>query len=178
MREELGMRTVLNTVEKMIDYAYSPYITYGVFHNTVFERTAKVLSSLQYRRALIVQGAEGSDDLYIHRPTRTYLVEGNESHLLVIDPESYGLDIPMSEAEWTVELQLQVTNEVLQGNGELAYLNQVMLNAGVRLWLADRAASIEQGIYTCKQLLDNGTAWEIYQSWQGAMRAELSTNMK
>ncbi|WP_370639167.1 hypothetical protein [Cohnella sp. REN36] len=71
IREELGMRTVLNTAEKLIDYAQSPYIAFGVYHNTVFDRMARLLTKLEYRRALIVQGVEGSEDLFIDRPTRT-----------------------------------------------------------------------------------------------------------
>lgn len=172
LREQLGMRTILNTVEKMIDYSYSPYITYGVFHNTVFERTAKVLSSLQYRRALIVQGAEGSEDLYIHRPTRTYLVEEGEASLLVIDPETYGLDIPVPEKEWTVKEQLQTTYEVLQGGGHLACMNQVLLNGAVRLWLAEKVDSIEQGLYICKGIIDNGEAWSMFETWRRSMQSE------
>lgn len=173
-REELGMRTVLNTAEKLVDYSCSPYLVYGVYHNTVFERMAKLLVKLEYRKALIVQGAEGSEDIFIERPTRTYIVEDGEARLHVIDPETYGLDTPLPETEeaWTAAKQIEVTEAVLQGGGHIAYMNQVLLNAAVRLRLSERVESIEEGLYTCKHLLENGSAWELYRKWKGAMLAE------
>lgn len=101
IREELGLRTVLNTAEKLVDYGSSPYIVFGVFHNTVLEKTAKLMQNLNYRRALIVQGSEGSEDLFIDRPTRTYLLANGEVSLQVIDPEMYGLDSVVPEHNWT-----------------------------------------------------------------------------
>lgn len=172
IRIELGMRTVLNTAEKLIDYAHSPYLIFGVFHNTVFERMAKLASNLEYKKALIVQGTEGSEDLFIERPTRTYYVKNGDSHLNIIDPDTYGLETAVPEIDWTPAEQLRVSESVLQGRGHIAFVNQVLLNAAVRLQLAEKVDSIEEGLYICKDLLDNGTPWELYRKWHNAMRSE------
>lgn len=172
IRIELGMRTVLNTAEKLIDYAHSPYLIFGVYHNTVFERMAKLANNLQYKKALIVQGMEGSEDLFIERPTRTYFVEDGQSQLHIIDPDTYGLETPVPEIDWTPAEQLRVSESVLQGRGHIAFANQVMLNAAVRLKLAEKVESIEEGLYTCNDLLDNGAPWEIYRKWQNSLRSE------
>ncbi|MGO4952633.1 anthranilate phosphoribosyltransferase [Paenibacillus sp. DRB1-1] len=176
IREELGLRTVLNTAEKLVDYGSSPYIVFGVFHNTVFEKTAKLMQNLNYRRALIVQGSEGSEDLFIDRPTRTYLLANDEVSLQVIDPEMYGLDSVVPEHNWTPAEQLRITEEVLQGTASIAFSNQVLLNSAVRLFVAGRVDSIEEGLYTCKPLLENGDAWDLYKQWREAMlRTEIKT---
>ncbi|MGO4547234.1 anthranilate phosphoribosyltransferase [Paenibacillus sp. 2TAB23] len=172
IRVELGMRTVLNTAEKLIDYAYSPYLIFGVYHNTVFERMAKLANNLNYKKALIVQGTEGSEDLYIERPTRTYFVENGQSQLNVIDPDAYGLETAVPEKDWTPAEQVLETEAILQGRGHIAFANQVLLNAAVRLQLAEKVDSIEEGIYICKDLLDNGAAWELYRKWQSVMRSQ------
>ncbi|MBD2869206.1 anthranilate phosphoribosyltransferase [Paenibacillus arenilitoris] len=172
IRVELDMRTVLNTAEKLIDYSYSPYLTFGVYHNTVFERMAKLANNLKYRKALIVQGAEGSEDLFIERPTRTYFVEEGESRLHIVDPDAYGLETALPDVVWTPAVQLRVSEAVLQGRGHLAFVNQVLLNAAVRLQLAGKVESVEEGLYTCKALLDDGAAWELYRKWQNVMRSE------
>ncbi|WP_123040335.1 anthranilate phosphoribosyltransferase [Cohnella candidum] len=169
IREELGMRTVLNTAEKLIDYAHSPYLAFGVYHNTVFDRLGRLLTSLEYKKALIIQGAEGSEDLHIDRPTRTYLVENGEAHLRVIDPDAYGLETPVPESEWTAADQLRVAEEVLRGQSEAAYLHQTVLNAAVRLTLADKAESVEQGLYTAKAVLDSGDAFARYEEWKSTL---------
>lgn len=48
----------------------------------------------------------------------------------------------------------------------MAFYNQVLLNGAVRLHLAKRVDSIEEGVYTCKSLLDNGIAWANYLKWR------------
>lgn len=169
-RLELDMRTILNTAEKLVDYTHSPYLVYGVYHNTVFERMSQLTQQLSYRKALIIQGPEGSEDLYIDRPTRTYAVSGSEAVLQVVNPDEYGLETPVPETDWTAKEQLAMTEAVLQGRGPLALTNQVLLNAAVRLQLAQRLNSVEEGLYTCKALLDEGAPWELYRKWIGAMK--------
>ncbi|MCM3781506.1 anthranilate phosphoribosyltransferase [Neobacillus mesonae] len=169
LREELGLRTIFNTAEKLIDYSHSPYLVFGIFHNTVFEKTAKVITDLNYRRAMIIQGSEGSEDLHIHRPTRTYLVDGGQTTLQVLDPEMYGIDSYVPELKWTAAKQAEVTLEVLQGKALMPFTNQVLFNAGVRLFIAEQAPSIEEGIYISKSLLESGAAWKTYQLFHDHM---------
>jgi anthranilate phosphoribosyltransferase len=172
IREELGMRTILNTAEKLIDYSHSPYLVFGVYHNTVFERIAKLSQQLAYRKALIVQGAEGSEDLFIERPTRTYLVENGQARLHVIDPDRFGLETPVPDMTWTAAEQLRTAEAVLQGSGHLAFANQTLLNGAVRMQLAGRVESVEEGLYVCKDMLDSGAPWELYRKWKHAMQGE------
>jgi len=173
IREQLGMRTVLNSAEKLLDVATSPFIVFGVYHNTVFDRLARLLIKLGYRKALIVQGAEGSEDLFIDRPTRTYWVENGEFQLQVYDPETYGLEAPVPEKDWTPQEQVAVAEEVLRGEADLAFTNQVLLNGAARLHLAGRVGSLEEGLYACKALIDGGEALATYERWLQAMKEPL-----
>lgn len=166
IREQLGMRTVLNTAEKLIDFGRSSSLVFGVYHNTVFDRLSRLAAKLGYSKAMIVQGAEGSEDLHIDRPTRCYLVENGEATLLVVNPEAYGLDTPVPEIAWTPALQARVTETVLRGDGDLAFVNQTLLNAAHRLHLAGRADSVEEALYVCKGLLEAGAAWNVYAKWK------------
>lgn len=171
IRLELGMRTVLNSAEKFIDFSHSPYLAYGVYHSTVFDRMARLISHLGYTKALIIQGVEGSEDLHIDRPTRTLRIENSESTLEVIDPKSFGLHAEAAEVEWTQQQQLLVTQNVLRGEAEPAYRNQVILNAAVRLQLANRVNSIEEGIDTSAALLENGAAQEVFNRWSSLVKS-------
>ncbi|MMZ70384.1 hypothetical protein D1872_334100 [compost metagenome] len=55
----------------------------------------------------------------------------------------------------------------------MAFMNQVLLNGAVRLHVAGRVDSIEEGIYTCKLLLENGEAWRTYTGWRSVMQESL-----
>lgn len=50
LREDIGMRTILNTAEKLIDYSCSPYIVFGIYHNTVFDRISRLVVKLGYQK--------------------------------------------------------------------------------------------------------------------------------
>ncbi|MEK4359266.1 anthranilate phosphoribosyltransferase [Paenibacillus sp. FSL M7-1455] len=174
IREELGMRTVLNTAEKFADYGCSAYLTFGVFHSTMFDRIGRLTSRLGYRKGMVVQGSEGSDDLYIHRPTRICRIENGETCLQMIDPETYGLDTPLPERSWTAAEQAAATEQALQNAGHIAFIHQVLLNGAVRLHLAGRADSIEEGIYACKALLESGRPWALYRRWMELVKNQPS----
>ena len=62
----------------------------------------------------------------------------------------------MPELVWTAAKQLEVAESVLSGEAHIAFVNQVLLNGGFRLYAAGRVNSIEEGIYTCQGLLESG----------------------
>lgn len=178
LREDIGMRTIFNTAEKLIDYSCSPFIVFGIFHNTVFDRISRLIVKLGYQRGLVVQGVEGSEDLYIDRPNRVYRIQDGAAELDIIDPEALGLEVTLpEEQEWTALRQLRIAEEVLQGGGHMAYYNQTLLNAAARLHAAGRVNSIEEGVYTCKPLLDNGRAWEVYSKWKNSMLCSTAASL-
>ena len=61
--------------------------------------------------------------------------------------------------EWTAELQAETTLSVLRGEAALPYLNMVLLNSAVRLWVAEKAGSIEEGIYMARHAIEQGAAF-------------------
>jgi anthranilate phosphoribosyltransferase len=78
--------------------------------------------------------------------------------------------VEVPELEWTAELQGQIALSVLRGDAELPYLNMVLLNSAVRLWVSQKAGSIEEGIYMARYAIDQGHAWSIYKEWSEALK--------
>ncbi|WP_370639166.1 hypothetical protein [Cohnella sp. REN36] len=66
---------------------------------------------------------------------------------------------------------MRMIEAVLQGDGELAFTQQVLLNGAVRLQLIGKVGSIEEGLYACKSLLDSGQPLERYAEWRRLLRA-------
>ncbi|KIL38764.1 anthranilate phosphoribosyltransferase [Gordoniibacillus kamchatkensis] len=169
IREELGLRTVFNTAEKLLRYSDAPYMAAGVFHGTVFEKVAKLVMDLGVERGIIVQGMEGSEDLGVDKRTRTYLIHGGASELFIVDPELYELQVEVPDAEWTAARQAEMTLSVLRGQAELPYWNMVLLNSAVRLWIGEKVGSIEEGIYRARAALDEGKALAAFDRWKAAL---------
>jgi anthranilate phosphoribosyltransferase len=170
IREELGLRTVFNTAEKLLRFSDAAYMAAGVFHGTVFEKIARLVMDVGVKRGIIVQGMEGSEDLRVDKPTRTYLLRNGASELFIVDPEVYGLQAEMPDVEWTAARQAEMTLSVLRGEAELPYRNLVLLNSAVRLWIGEKAGSIEEGVSRARAALDGGKALAAFERWKAAAR--------
>ncbi|HZG74234.1 MAG TPA: anthranilate phosphoribosyltransferase [Paenibacillus sp.] len=167
IRTQLGLRTVFNSAEKLVRYSDAPYLAFGVFHGTVFDKMAQLVSSLGYRRAIIVQGSEGSEDLPVHKRSRLFLVQDGVSELVIVDPEVYQLQGELDEdAEWTAERQAATCLAALQGAAPLPYTDMTILNAGVRLWLVGAAGTIDEGLDLARVTLSSGQAYKKFVQWR------------
>ncbi|TBL75656.1 anthranilate phosphoribosyltransferase [Paenibacillus thalictri] len=169
IREELGLRTIFNTAEKLIRYSDSTCMVAGVFHGTVFEKLAKLVIELGIQRGLIIQGMEGSEDIPVDKSTRTYLIRNGSSSLYIIDPEYYELQAEAPEEDWTASRQAAAALGVLHGNADMHHMNAVLLNSAVRLWIGSRADSIEEGIYRAKAAIEEGAALQACLRWTHAL---------
>ena len=78
IRQELGLRTLWNTVEKCVNPQDSGAQIIGIFHEPVIEKLRQAITkekSLPPRRILFVCGSEGGVDLYTHRATHCHLLD-------------------------------------------------------------------------------------------------------
>jgi hypothetical protein len=134
-----------------------------------------------FKRILIVQGIEGNEDVPTSRPCRAFLWErgepGSENREprtensepdgegmagateFRIDAAEYGLQAATKEemAGGDAGENAAVARRVLEGEAG-GHRDLVLLNAGVRIWLAERAASIGDGIATAREAIDSGAA--------------------
>ncbi|BCJ85194.1 anthranilate phosphoribosyltransferase [Effusibacillus dendaii] len=164
IRKDLGVRTLLNYTEKFLNVADADYLVAGVFHTSALDKAAELTLRLGYRKAMIVQGIDGSEDIPTNRPSAFLIIENGKSEKQLIDPKQYGVDEPYEVARLTATEQAQLITSVLQG--EASFRNMVLLNSGLRLWFTGQSESMEAGIEQAKQLLDTGKAWEQFQQWR------------
>ena len=80
IRQELGLRTLWNTVEKAANPLQAPAQIIGVFHEPIVAKLHEALMAqeLPPQRLLFVAGVEGSTDLHPHRETICYLYDREE----------------------------------------------------------------------------------------------------
>ena len=70
VREEYGLRSFFNSVEKLLNPFGASTAVVGVFHGPVLPRVAVALQAQGYRRGLAVHGPEGSLDVLPSRVTK------------------------------------------------------------------------------------------------------------
>lgn len=169
IREQLGLRTVMNTAEKLVDFGRSPCLAMGIFHHTVVERIGLLLARLGYERAAIVQGMEGSEDVHIDRPTRMWLVTDGTVTAATVDPAAHGLQREVPQLDWTAETQMAMAERVLAGEAPDAFRDLAVLNAAYRMQVAGLTENLETGIKQAGAILASGKAFSRYKAWRAAL---------
>lgn len=91
VRKELGIRTVFNILGPLTNPAGATYQVMGVYDGSLVEPLAQVLSNLGVKRAMVVYGRDGLDE--ISASNETFVCEINEKQFktYTISPEQFGL---------------------------------------------------------------------------------------
>lgn len=136
MRMRLGLRTGINTIEKLTRVASSEFAITGVFHKPYVKKYVEVFSD-KYKRFALIQGNEGTPELF--SKGRLWLVNGEDVEEMIIDPEYFGINYTKSWEKITLEESIEQIN-----NPSEEFLKLARLNAAVYLFVAQKAASIEE----------------------------------
>ncbi|GAB2543610.1 anthranilate phosphoribosyltransferase [Gracilibacillus alcaliphilus] len=161
LREEIGVRTLFNTVEKLVNISGARNIMLGAFHRTAINKLSDVFAQLDYQHAYVVQGLEGSEDVPVHRNSFVFdwTPEGLQS--FIVKPQEYGLaskDFDKEHKHSAIE-QAAIIQAIFHGeNKDSYYYNQVLLNAGLRYYLFGVLPSIEEGISLAEEQIRSGRA--------------------
>lgn len=162
----LGIKTIFYTVVgPLINPAAASRHLLGVYRPDLLELTAKVVTELRFKRAMIVYGLDGVDEISMLGKTRIYdLIQGQLS-CYEIEPENFGLkrcslrDIRSISPEGNAAL----INGVFQGKIKDAPRNAIVLNSAGALIVGGRASNFAEGIQLASDLIDNGSTWRKLQ---------------
>ncbi|MCL6632565.1 MAG: anthranilate phosphoribosyltransferase [Alicyclobacillus herbarius] len=165
IRQQLGVRTALNTAEKFLNLSQAEFQVVGVFHGTVVEKAAELALRLGGPSVLVVQGVDGSEDVPTHRASQVCRVTSAGMDTHIIQPEDLGVAAPCPRVEWSAREQAQAIENVLK-QPDHPFRPMVLLNAGIRLWHVGRCEDIREGIAEARRCLDSGAAWAQLQSMQ------------
>ena len=161
VRRELGIRTIFNILGPLANPAGANMELMGVYDETLVEPLAKVLANLGVKRALVVYGTDGLDEISMSAPTKVCEVKDGTFTSYELTPEQFGLSRCRKEdlAGGTPEENARITKAVLSGE-KGAKRDAVLLNAGAAIYLAGKAAAIEDGVKLAAELIDSGKALE------------------
>jgi anthranilate phosphoribosyltransferase len=176
-RREIGVRTVFNLLGPLTNPAGATAQVTGVAVGEIAPIIAEVLRLLGSRRALVVHGSDGLDELSISAPTKVFDVRDGQVTDYELTPEDVGLTRadPDTVRGGTVERNLQFARSVLTGEPGPPR-DVVLLNAAAGLVVAGLAGEIREGIGLARELIDSGrvrSKLEEIKSASAALRSEL-----
>lgn len=160
VRGELGTRTVFNILGPLTNPAGVSYQLTGAFSRDVLRPMAETLSRLGTRRAWLVHGGDGTDEISIAGPTHAVIL-GPDGEIAEqeIHPEQAGLPVHPFEAilGGKPEANAAALGALLDGASG-AYRDAVCLNAAAALVVAGRAANLTEGRDLAAESIDSGAA--------------------
>jgi anthranilate phosphoribosyltransferase len=162
IRRDLPMRTIFNLLGPISSPAGVRRQLLGVADPRLVPLIAGALSRLETERAIVVHGADGTDELSLAAPNHTLLVEDGTTRELVIDAVEVGLQRADAAALAGGDPQVNaaITLSVLGGEPGPAR-DVVLLNAGAALLVAGRVANVAEGVELAADAIDSGRAAEV-----------------
>ncbi len=158
-RRETGIRSVFNILGPLTNPAAAEYQLMGVYSDELAEPLAKVLQNLGVKRGAAVCGDARLDEMTTTGTNLVCEIKNGTTSTYTVNAEDYGLKkVPLEDIlGGSPEDNAQITKDILDGK-KGAKRDIVVLNAGMSLYLAGAAQSIEDGIRLAQDTIDSGKA--------------------
>jgi len=159
VRRELGVRTIFNILGPLTNPADAPNILMGVFHADLVGIQVRALQRLGAEHAVVVYGRDGMDEVSLGASTMVGELIDGEVKEYEIHPEDFGLAMASSRAlkvETPAQSMAMLRSVLANEPGPARDI--VLLNAGVALYAANRAATMAAGIEMAREALASGLA--------------------
>ena len=175
VRRELGVRTVFNVLGPLTNPAGARAQIVGVYSAELAPVIADVLQRLGTRRAFVVHGAGGIDELSPAGPNLVYEVVNSTVREREIDPLELGFDrcSPEDLRGGAPEENAAAVRRVL--DGELGpHRDAVLLNAAGAIAAAGHAGDLGEGLEIAREAVDSGAGAERLDRLVEFSRAEVA----
>ena len=159
-RRELGIRTIFNMLGPLINPANADAQLLGVYDAKLTELFARVLRDLKLKRALVVHGHDGMDEITICAPTRISELRNGDIHTYDLHPEIYlgrlyrAEEIPGGDAAENA----RILRSVLSGEDHGGARAITLINSAAAILVAGKAEDLRDGIRQAEQSIDSGAA--------------------
>ncbi len=174
-RKEIGIRTVFNVLGPLTNPANASYLVVGTYAPALTEVMAEVLGEMGARRAMVVHGLDGIDELSTVGPTRISELRDGDVRTRQLTPEEVGLEraSPEAIAGGRPEENAAITTAVLRG--EVGPRRDIVLmNAAAALMTAELADDWRDGLALARRAIDSGAAYEKLEALRAHTRAALA----
>jgi anthranilate phosphoribosyltransferase len=165
-RKRLPFRTLFNLVGPLANPARPEFQLVGVPGEPLADLVSGGLAELGIRRAAVVTGSDGLDEVTLSGPTHVRLVESSTVSHLTWTPADFGLPTVRAEA-----IRIQGPGQGaerlrrLLGGEKGAARDVVLANAAAALWVSGAAGSLLAGVQKAAEAIDSGAAFDLLRRW-------------
>ncbi|HOC58685.1 MAG: anthranilate phosphoribosyltransferase [Syntrophaceae bacterium] len=164
-RREIGIRTIFNMLGPLSNPAGATAQLLGVYDPKLTEMFADVLKKMGTRRAFVVHGSDGLDEVTITGETRVSELKDGMICTYNIHPKDYvGKIQPLeSIAGGDPSFNAQIVREVLSGKPGPCR-DVVLMNAALAIVAGEKAEDMREGVKIAAHCIDSGQAVKKLQA--------------
>lgn len=161
VRKELKIPTIFNFIGPLTNPVELDYQFLGVYRRDLLHVYADVLKQLGRKKAVIVNGAGFMDEASLMGENHLTILEKGHISTHTFVPEEVNLPVydNSSIKGGDAKENADILINVLKGQ-KGAYRDTVLLNAGIGIFSAGKAKTIQKGILIAKEMIDSGAAYE------------------
>jgi anthranilate phosphoribosyltransferase len=182
IRKDLAVRTAFNLLGPLTNPTRPAYQVVGVPRPDLTELIARALSLLGARRAWVVHGADGLDELSTTGYSKVSECRDGAVKTFYVHPSDVGLPKaqPAALAGGDAAVNADIVRAVLAG-GRGAARDAVLLNAGAALFVAGRVSRLADGLAAAAEAIDSGAARRTLDAlvrWSAAPVGECTEHLR
>lgn len=167
LRKALGFRTLFNVIGPLANPAGAKRQLVGVYKKSLMRPVAEALRALGTKRAWIVHGADGLDEITLNTATYICKLENDTIAEHTLTHTDFGLP------EWSldsikggdVQKNAHALTKVLDGQAD-AYADYVCANASAALCVAEKVDSLKDGVSMARNALASGAAKKLFETYK------------
>ncbi len=175
VRRKLKFRTIFNLLGPLANPAGTRLQLIGVSEARWLQPMAETLRRLGTRRAWVVHGGDGLDEITVTAPTRLMMLDEKGLTKATLSPADFGLetgsldDLKGGDAAENAE----ALKDILSG-AQNAYRDIVLANAAAVLVIHGTTPSVGEGVRRAAEAIDSGQALKTLNSYIDFTRQEIA----
>lgn len=161
VRKELGIRTIFNILGPLSNPANANLQLLGVYDENLVEPMAKVLAKLGVKRAMVVHGHDGLDEISLSSKSTVCEVNEGKVNSFFLDPHQFGFEYckPEDLKGGDPSVNADIARRILSGE-KGAKRDIVLLNSAVCLYMAYNNITLRECVKLAADTIDSGKAME------------------
>lgn len=161
VRRELGVRTIFNILGPLSSPANANLQLLGVYDENLVEPMARVLANLGVKRAMVVHGHDGLDEVSLSGKTTVCEVSEGKVNSFFLDPHQFGFEYckPEELIGGDPATNADIARRILSGE-KGPKRDIVLLNSAVCLYMTYNNITLRECVRMAADMIDSGKAME------------------
>jgi anthranilate phosphoribosyltransferase len=164
IRRELGVRTIFNLLGPLTNPARATHQVIGVASEAHLELVGEALRGLGARGGAVVHATNGIDEIAGDTPTHVYQFSQDGTRRYLIDPAEFDISTSLDAIAGGEAAQNGAALRAILSGERSPRSEVIALNAALAFVVAERAATLREGLDLARKTLAGGAALEALEA--------------